>query len=650
MAECFPENIPGFNSEVANLWSVIKRLPDAWQVWISLHPSGQCHDFLLLRAGRYPVYISHTLDEDGVEEAAARLAEVRSAAPGCTVVVASRRLTHGLFFRAVPKDIPFWGADNLDSPPNFLKAVSNLDITEMPPEAVSRLRTRIAPEVVIPSANLTIHEPESEPAPRISIAHLLDYRQEDVVKRDLELSAEGTEEARQPKGRIVTGVAGCGKSLVLLHRAKLLQELYPSARCLLITHNRPLTADLKLRSERLSANGRTAYWQTFQGWCLGMLSKFGRPIKINDDIVQEENRQALIARTHHAQLAATSISSERLNHEIGWIKDNLLHERAEYLAADRQGRGFALAEHMREQVFEAFLDYQSRLSALGKYDWEDVPRLLWQTLEENGDGDLNRYDAVMVDEAQFLPPVAYRLILRALKPGGQLLLAADPTQGFLRRGQSWQGMGIDVRGRAHRLTTCYRTTAAILSFAADFYRKRIRDDDPDILLPDDAMLAVMEKGKPPVVDPADTFQDELAKTGDHVGTLLADGVPPGDILVLNGNGTTVESTIRYLGRKFPEIPVCNFGVPHEWAGDQLRVCSLNRATGLESPWVFVLGLGDLLKKEGGGRDPEDRHTLLRDNTRRMYMAFTRAASRLVLFLPRKYTAMDCFSPVPVHRG
>ena len=45
---------------------------------------------------------------------------------------------------------------------------------------------------------------------------------------------------------------------------------------------------------------------------------------------------------------------------------------------------------------------------------------------------------ILVDEAQFFAPLWMRLIQKSLNPrNGHLFLVADPTQGFLGRGASW---------------------------------------------------------------------------------------------------------------------------------------------------------------------------------------------------------------------
>jgi superfamily I DNA/RNA helicase len=96
---------------------------------------------------------------------------------------------------------------------------------------------------------------------------------------------------------------------------------------------------------------------------------------------------------------------------------------------------------------------------------------------------------IYVDEAQFFAPVWLRALRSALNARGRLLLAADPTQGFLKRRQSWVAGGLDLRGRSTRLRNSYRKTRPILDFAAAFYRSRLNNEDErELNLPDEAEL------------------------------------------------------------------------------------------------------------------------------------------------------------------
>ena len=65
--------------------------------------------------------------------------------------------------------------------------------------------------------------------------------------------------------------------------------------------------------------------------------------------------------------------------------------------------------------------------------------------------------------------------------------------------------------------------------------------------------------------------------------------------------------------------------------EHIRICPLDAVTGLEAPVVFLLGLHQLFQSELDLHlGDEERAEVVRDNTRRLYMACTRAGQRLVL--------------------
>ena len=81
----------------------------------------------------------------------------------------------------------------------------------------------------------------------------------------------------------------------------------------------------------------------------------------------------------------------------------------------------------------------------------------------------------------------------------------------------------------------------------------------------------------------------------------------------------------------------HFGLPAardpktDYPGDYVRVTTLNAGAGLESPIVFLAGLQAMFEQEQSLRLSDDeREELIRDNTRKLYMATTRAGQRLVL--------------------
>ncbi len=281
---------------------------------------------------------------------------------------------------------------------------------------------------------------------------------------------------------------------------------------------------------------------------------------------------------------------------------------------------------MRGRVYGAIAAYQHEMTEQGLFDYGDVPRGIWRQLSE-GIVAPPQYDFILVDEAQFFAPIWFEIIKRILAPaGGRLFMVADPTQGFLNRRQSWLASGLDVRGRTHRLDRSYRTTRAILEFATRMYQLRLPDDDEALIAP---TLQHMPGGAPPQIIQLTSEQDEATRVVDEIRALRAAGVPPEHILVLHASWQGVE---RLLGRLRGEFgPAAAVNPKTAAPGNHIRVCTLNAATGLESPIVFVMGTHALCEAEQSVRlSAEERAELIRENTRKLYMAFTRAGQRLAL--------------------
>ena len=455
--------------------------------------------------------------------------------------------------------------------------------------------------------------------------YLLDYDQERVLKTDLDLPVEGQTLSQDLRIQLINGVSGGGKTLILLYRLRLLHTSFPAKRFLVLTHNSPLIKEIESRFEMLHPSRTDRIrWLTFSKLCYSLwhpsTQTWQRPLSI-------ARREKLIHAVWKEQLEDTKITERMFADELGWFKDNGLSRRLEYLDADRRGRGFRLTEEQRERIFGAMQAYQDQLLRKSELDWWDVPRRLWHWMEE-GTVHPTPYDVVMVDEAQFFAPVWFQIVQRMVRPGmGYLFLAADPTQGFLRRGESWKSVaGLEVRGRTHYLRQSYRTTKAILRCAWTFYRERMQDDAEDLALPE---WSGMQEGPAPLLVQFDTSQDERAWIADEIAQWVADGIPLDQLLVLHESWQGMDALLNLLNRRLGQGSARDPKTAGK--GEWVRVTTINAGTGLESPIVFVAGISSLLEREEGLLlTSEDRADLTRENTHKLYMALTRAAQRLVV--------------------
>ncbi|MBP7693118.1 MAG: hypothetical protein KA764_14435 [Anaerolineales bacterium] len=676
MAVLFPETLPITTSpDIARFFSLFKKLPDAdYAVWhrLSIHPEpgpdfwirGRDGRGLLIKVAALTSAGAQVFGQSGLFAAGlSRPAEAEhqaltgfmgrhfaawpEASAKLPVVVVFPNLEEPELVRLrglaeVPAGVAWAGREKLSAQafPHWLEEAAGQPLTQ---DEIARVRAAFTPEVVIPAA-LTVRSDKTERGHRHQTRELveryttarltpflLDYDQERALKTDLDLTDEARATVNDFNLRLINGVAGSGKSLIVVYRAMLLRQLYPHKKILGLTHNQPLIHDLQARYQTLNPAGKAVQWQTFYQWCRQLWpaeKEFKKPIGIG-------SKEKLVTDVWHAHLADTPISEQMLHDEIDWCKDRLIFSRADYLAADRAGRGFALNEAQRQKLFTAFEAYQAELNRRGRMDWGDVPRQIWRWLQA-GDVKLPQYDALLVDEAQFFAPIWFELIKRAVKPGvGHLFLVADPKQGFLKRRQSWAAVGLEVRGRVHRLKKSYRTTREILDFATLLYRTRLPEDDDDLVPPD---LLEMPGGAFPEVIPLTSEQDEITRVVNEVERLVKEGLPKRHILIIHANWQGQDRLLERLRLKLGAEAVVDpkEAAPHSpgaagTGGDAIRVCTLNAVTGLESPIVFLCGVHQLFEQEQSLRLSDDeRAELVHDNTRKLYMALTRAGQRVVL--------------------
>jgi superfamily I DNA/RNA helicase len=139
----------------------------------------------------------------------------------------------------------------------------------------------------------------------------------------------------------------------------------------------------------------------------------------------------------------------------------------------------------------------------------------------------------------------------------------------------------------------------------------------------------MPSGALPVIVQVSSEQDEVTRVVNEIRTQCQNGIALGDILVIHAHWQGVNRLSARLQREFGESAVID---PKDAPkGNQIRVVTLNAATGLESPIVFLCGVHQLYEEEQSVRLSDDeRAELIRDNTRKLYMAITRAGQRLVL--------------------
>ncbi|MFD0449596.1 UvrD-helicase domain-containing protein [Rhodococcus aetherivorans] len=288
----------------------------------------------------------------------------------------------------------------------------------------------------------------------------------------------------------LSGGAGTGKTVVLLHRARELHRRDPEARIVLTTFNRTLADALQ---EQLSVLDSTIVLAAELGepgiYIAGVdaiahrvLTSFaielggadGNPGAVAQvlgprtaQVSRHTHAQAwaMAAEEHGAGLGPDLCTPSFLEAEYATIVlPNRVTTREEYLKARRTGRGVSLNRARRNAVWDVIEAYRAAAAADGTTDFEEKSAIAAQVLHNiNGK---RLADHVLVDEAQDLSP-SRLMLLRALAPSGKddLFIAEDSHQRIYGQPIVLGRYGINIVGRARRLTLNYRTTEQNLRYA-----------------------------------------------------------------------------------------------------------------------------------------------------------------------------------------
>lgn len=243
------------------------------------------------------------------------------------------------------------------------------------------------------------------------------------------------------------------------------------------------------------------------------------------------------------------------------------------------------------------------------------------------------FDAVFIDEAQDFGSEMLQIAVGLVRPGGDLVIALDPSQDLYARRRSWQTLGIQARGRTHRLHQSYRNTAEIMTFGTCLIGLKAEG-------PPEGMLAaaLVRHGDPPLLL---RFEDQAALESylvqDLQRALGAEGFAPWETAVIYDDKVYGVDRFSYGTRTLPMRTLERLqaaGLPVTWVSrdarskaafaarsERVSLISIHSAKGLDFDLVYLLGVDGL----SPGSPRQNRRRL-----RLLYVAATRARSRLVI--------------------
>ncbi len=397
--------------------------------------------------------------------------------------------------------------------------------------------------------------------------------------------------------RLIRGIAGSGKTLVLMQRARYLKDVYPDWKILVLTFNKKLSEQLRisLKDDGIQVNH-------FHQICAEGAKKILR-IDIDASLIS-----GFLQKTQQNHPVLARLNRQDIAEEIHWMQEMQINEKSRYLQMQRKGRGsLRLTPTLREEIFDWGQEYLAYLEKSGKIDWEYLP-LLYNQLISSGKIKPDQFDAILIDEAQDFAPVWISTIKKFLKPNGLFFLTDDPSQSIFRF-FSWKEKGIEVVGRTRWLNIPYRNTKQIFSASYslvdnDRILKASLEKEGGYSIPD-INHPSMRIGPKPRLGKFKNIDQEARYIQSAIQNLRQQGTKLGEIVVLHPRKREADRIRNIINMS------------------DLLCDTIQSFKGLEFDYVFLCGIDQIFEGASGEEDISIARRLL-------YMSMTRARKELMM--------------------
>ena len=407
----------------------------------------------------------------------------------------------------------------------------------------------------------------------------------------------------------LTGGAGTGKTVVLLHRTDRLASQSPSARIILTTFTKALSSALERDLERLdptvvpasALGGVGVLVRGIDQLAVAVRDKAGADFWKAAGAVfgsEIEPRGNLDSSSKYWQDAIDDVTEELPEslrspaffegEYLQVILPHRISNQDEYFKVRRPGRGIALDRRKRAAVWKVIELYRQTARLLGRLSYAEVSAIAASYLNTNPSARVA--DHVLVDEAQDLSPLHWQL-LRALVGEGKndLFIAEDTHQRIYGQHVVLSRYGIKITGRSRRLTLNYRTTQQNLNYALGVLEGGIYLDSEDAQEADHGYRSA-RTGPAPRALSASTKAEQFDNVAELVKEWLADPeIRPETIAILTRTNNQAADVKNQLADRSVTITETHTG---ETVGKNPLVLTMHKSKGLEFSRVVLFDISE----------------------------------------------------------
>lgn len=446
----------------------------------------------------------------------------------------------------------------------------------------------------------------------------------------------------------LSGGAGTGKTVVLIHRARELARKNPQARVFLTTYTTTLAESLRSGLKQLDPTVKLAAEMGEPGvFITGVDSAVNRVLKKAEPLDRAIGIEAVLGsrsgeigrrtNSHKGWQEAIAAAGGELDEGLASpvfmqaeyamvVLPGRITSRDDYYRARRPGRGVALDRSRRAAVWSTIESYRAWTAIDGSIDYSEAASIAAAALEQSGP----LVDHVLVDEGQDLTPGHWQF-LRAVAGEGtnDLFIAEDAHQRIYGQQVVLGRMGIKIVGRSRRLTLNYRTTAQNLGYALGILSGETYVD-AEGEVESVGQYRSARRGPVPRAVATASVGDELDKAAEIVTGWLEAGHAPDSLGILVRDKQQMSRVVHGLA----ERGVTARQVDTKSAGTGMPlVMTMHRAKGMEFACVVIFGAShdelpaSFLVK---GLEETDRADFLQRERSLLYVSATRARDELVV--------------------
>lgn len=453
----------------------------------------------------------------------------------------------------------------------------------------------------------------------------------------------------------LSGGAGTGKTVVILHRANELAARNVSARIMLTTFTRTLASALTTNLKKLAPELLLATKPGDPGILTAGIDSIAHQIVFGASESERTEAALTVLGASHASmrnrpdnrdpsaqwkqaLAAVDhgLDTELANptfleqEYIAVFLANQVTSKDDYLKVPRVGRGTALNRAKRLAVWR-LVDAYRQANQLGEIiTYPEIVALAVAIIRKRAAEGIPRpADHVLVDEAQDFH-AAHWLLLRELAEQGRddLFIAEDSHQRIYGQKVPLSRFGIAVVGRSRRLTLNYRTTAQNLDYAVGLL-SGVRYEDIEGGEEKSSDYRSIRTGPAPIQDGTNNVVEELDHVAARLRTWREEGVRGDTIGLLARTKGQIQKLQSGMAERGIEIR----DIDRPGDGTAPLVMSMHRAKGMEFSRVILFAINDGLLPLGYEISnlpaSEAQDALLRERSL-LYVAATRARDELVV--------------------